>query len=476
MNKKHIALFSLLLLTVFFVIFCYISGVEGKYAANLMVDITGLGFILVLLIHYTGKSVFEPIYFITIIYAAMYFVAPIYDILTGEYYWFGYDLFQYGVKSTIIALIGYIAFYIAYTKRLYYGKYSLNGYANAGKNIVVKKHLVIYILLMYLVCFAGNAYYLIHSGYTNMLYILSLGLIGDQSTPATVYSNIGFISMLSYSLPTVVLLYWEFGSNRLLKILLFVPMLIMQVTRGFRFFVIQIFITFICYFYLRHNKKLKIGKMLLIVMLAMVFVLLMTMFRVSIRSGEGMALSSINTDIIKKAFNSAFLDNLRIYQNFYGMIPVIPETYNYVWGRQIIIGTIVMMVPRRIWPQKISSYGGEGLKTLIGAGIASGQAYPTLGEYYYAAGVFGVILLMGIYGSWAKAAKTKYMTTKNPLDIITFSVLLGCNLQLMIRGYFPSNFWYIVFALFPIWITRIFFVYELTYEKNLNADLMKGVK
>ena len=36
-----------------------------------------------------------------------------------------------------------------------------------------------------------------------------------------------------------------------------------------------------------------------------------------------------------------------------------------------------MMIPRAIWPGKISSYGGEGLRVLIGNNIAAGQAYPT---------------------------------------------------------------------------------------------------
>ena len=76
------------------------------------------------------------------------------------------------------------------------------------------------------------------------------------------------------------------------------------------------------------------------------------------------------------------------------MVPVIPSQYDYVWGRQIVIGTIVMMIPRALWPGKISSYGGEGLTTLIGPNIASGQAYPALGEYYYAAG-FGEFCFYG---------------------------------------------------------------------------------
>ena len=196
----------------------------------------------------------------------------------------------------------------------------------------------------------------------------------------------------------------------------------------------------------------------------MIFVLLMTTFRVAIRSGVGIDTSIINGDMIKDSFDSAFWDNLRIYKNVYGMIPVIPSQYDYVWGRQIVIGTIVMMIPRALWPGKISSYGGEGLTTLIGPNIASGQAYPALGEYYYAAGFLGILFFMGLYGHWAKGLKNKYMNNVNSLDLIYFSVLLGCNLQLIIRGYFPSNFWYLVFAILPIWVVRKFFVKEVASE------------
>ena len=137
------------------------------------------------------------------------------------------------------------------------------------------------------------------------------------------------------------------------------------------------------------------------------------------------------------------------------MVHVIPENFNYVGIRQIVIGTIVMMIPRAIWPGKISSYGGEGLRVLIGNNIAAGQAYPTLGEYYYAFGTLGVIIFMAIFGMWNRRLKYKYKNSNNKLDIIYFAVMLGCCLQLMIRGYFPSNFWYLLFAVLPIWIIKI---------------------
>lgn len=412
------------------------------------------------MVQYRGKGCFEPIYFITVIYAMMFFVTPIYDILTGEFAWYGYYLFEYGIKTSLMALVGYIAFYILYTRSFTFG-HKRSCITKEKRRVASTKYTVPAILIMYVVCFVANAYYLLHSGYGSLSYILSLGLLDNSSSSYTTYSNIGFISMLSYSLPTVVLLYWEFGKSKFLKWALFLPMLMMQVARGFRFFVIQIFITFVCYYFIRKNKKVKIAHLIVILGVMMVFVLLMTTFRGAIRSGVGIDTGIIDGETIKDSFDSAFWDNLRIYKNVYGMVSVIPSQYGYVWGRQIVIGTIVMIIPRALWTGKISSYGGEGLATLIGSNIASGQAYPTLGEYYYAAGILGILFFMGLYGHWAKRLKNEYMNNVNALDLIYFSVLLGCNLQLIIRGYFPSNFWYLVFAIIPIWLMRKFFVKEV---------------
>lgn len=463
MKNKILLSFIIVWISIFAVIMSNSLQIEDIYLYNLWIDILSLSVLSILVVCYRGKSFFEPIYFISAIYAAMFFITPIYDILIGELYWYGYSLFDYGITTTIIALMGYLAFYLFYVVS-FTGKYKSNCLKIKKRIVIVQRGTVPAIVAMYIICFAANVYYLLHSGYGNLLYILSLGLLDNAGNSYATYSNIGFVSMLSYSLPTVVLLYWEFGKNKVLKWMLFVPMLMMQVARGFRFFVIQIFITFACYYFIRKNKRIKMVYLIAVIGTMMLFVLLMTTFRVSIRSGAGIDTGIINWDTIKQSFDSAFWDNLRIYQNVYGMVSVIPSQYEYVWGRQIVIGTIVMIIPRMIWPGKISSYGGESLMTLIGSNIASGQAYPALGEYYYAAGVAGVIFFMAIYGLWTKKMKSKYMNNINSLDLIYFSVLLGCNLQLIIRGYFPSNFWYLVFAIIPVWITRKFFVKEVPVQ------------
>lgn len=430
------------------------------YTHNLLLDTFYLIVCEMLIASYVAKrgfDIFDPIFFVSAIYLVMFFVTPIYDIMTKNYYWFGYSLFEYGLKASTVAFIGYLAMYICYgiNFRLRAGYLSNSRYERSQPIPVSENRSLILpiIYLMYIVAFVANVYYLVNSGFGNLTYILTLGLRGSGGSD-TVVSNIGFISMFSYSLPTIVLLIWEYSDNKLLKLLLFAPMFMLQVARGFRFFIVQIVITFVAYYYLKKHKRPQLRKILSILVIMMVFLLVMTMFRESIRGGTGIDLSRINGEAVSNALDAAFWDNLRIYQNVYGMVEVIPSRYDFVGIRQIVVGTLVMTIPRAIWPGKISSYGGEGLKTLIGNNIASGQAYPTLGEYYYAFGLFGVVLFMIIFGVWLKKLRDRYMYSSNPLDIIYFAVMLGCCLQLIIRGYFPSNFWYLLFAILPIWIVK----------------------
>lgn len=452
------------------------------YRNNYIVDSISVVVVLSLIIIYIKKNgfdMFEPIYFITIIYAALYFVTPIYDILTGEYLWFGYNLFKYGVKSTLIALTGYIVFYIFYvgeftskTDSKISVKYKQEG-ISSNSNIKNTELIIIAALIIYAVSFAANVWYLLKSGYTSLTYILTMGLIGTEATADETFDNIGFVSMLSYCLPTATLIYWEYGNSKPLKIILFVPMFMLQITRGFRFLVVQIAVTFFSYYCIRKEKRPKVINILIAFAVLMIPILFMTMFRDTVRMGEGAAISSVDGESVKEAFDQAFWDNLRIYKNFYGVVNAVPEKFGFVYGRQMLIGTIVMLIPRIIWPEKISTAAGVGLEHIIGSNLkGTGQAYPNLGEYYYALGIVGVIVFMALYGWWARKVKTKYLSVSaGGINNILFSVLLGANLQLIIRGYTPSNFWYLVFSILPIFIVKM-----IVKEEKKQTDIPPSTK
>ena len=325
------------------------------------------------------------------------------------------------------------------------------------KSMYKEKHnnVIAIIILMYIIAFIANVYYLTQVSGNSILYSLTAGIMGTGNLNSASTSSIGFISMLSYCLPTTTLLYWEFGKNRILKIVLFVPMFMLQVTRGFRFFIIQIAISFFVYYFLKKETRPKLISALLLLLVLFVPIVIMTVFRNSIRAGGGVDFSSMNFEMIQKALDEAIWDNFRVYKNFYAMVDKIPAQYPFVYGRQMIIGTIAMVIPRIIWSGKISTQAGVGLEYIVGARLKdTGQAYPNVGEYYYAFGIIGVVIFMAIYGIWARQLKNKYIDSKNGLDIIYYAVLLGGNLQLLIRGYTPSNFWYLFFSVLPVWIIR----------------------
>lgn len=454
-NLLFIKIYSFLVLILFLIVLAPVGAVSIYYN-NYLINAVNILITLYLLILYSNKkgfNAFEPIYIISAVYVMMYFITPIYDILTENYYWFGYHLFPYGVKSSVIAMLGYISFFIIYTFNIKQKHSVVKSEQKSEQNKILSKPLLLtIILLMYGGSFLANIWYLVNYYGGDLLYFITLGVLGSYNESLN-NTPIGFISMLSYSLPTATLLYWEFGKSKFLKVILFLPMMMLQVSRGFRFFVIQIVIIFFSYFYIRTGKKINPMKFFLVILTTLIPIIFMTLYRDAIRFGEEIQNINFNWDIINEALDSAIWDNFRIYQNFYGMVNAIPSHFSFVYGRQIIVGTLVMVVPRVIWPGKISTYGGVGLQTLIGPRIAGGQAYPNIGEFYYAMGITGVVILMGLYGYWMKRVTEKYMDKSNgPLSNMIFSIILATNLQLIIRGYTPSNFWFIIFSLLPIWV------------------------
>jgi hypothetical protein len=253
-------------------------------------------------------------------------------------------------------------------------------------------------------------------------------------------------------------------------------MLIMQITRGFRFFIVQIAITFAAYIYMSRGRRPRVVSIIQMLLLLMVPVIIMTMFRNDIRGGHGLNLGQISFAALGEAFEDAVWDNFRIYNNYYGVVGKVPGEYGYVYGRQIIIGTLIMMIPRAIWPNKLPSAAGAELYQVIGQNMyKTGQALPGLGEFYFSCGPIGVVLLMSLYGFFLRYVWRRLVkNTRGELDLIAFSILLGANLQVLIRGYTPSNFWYVVFSLIPVYVVKIVNTYlydsKEAEERKLTAE------
>lgn len=441
------------------------ENIKAIYMENYIVDSICLviSLLLMLSLYCNFKvDIFSPFLFFSFLYILMFFVTPLYDILTEEILWFGNDLFDYGVKGSLYALYGYFFFWLMYSTKFVIGKRrsECSEYTMKGTDIhIVNENIVLFIFIGYVICLGANIAYMVLSGGNSIVYILTLGMFGKSNTVDTV-ADIGAISMLSYALPSFTLLYLEFGKSKLLKVIAFVMMFQLQVARGFRFFILQIVVMFGSYYYLKKKEKPKFVQLLSIALLTMIPLLIMTIFRNSIRSGAGMEIGIINGNIVLEALDAAFWDNLRIYKNYYALIKVVPSCTPYLYGAQMIVYTAVMFIPRAIWKGKPGNPGTEAQKIALGkAAVLGGSAYPALGEYYYELGLFGIVFWMSVFGIWSRTFEEKYRYNADSIvDTMIYVTLLGSILQLVIRGYTPSNFWMIAFSVFPYWIIKKMFI------------------
>lgn len=89
-----------------------------------------------------------------------------YDIVLREYEWFGVDLFAYGMKGSLIAFLGYIAFIAVYNRPV--------KIRNKTLFHEPKRDMTSIILLMYVICLAANIYYLVRTSGHSLAYIFRL--------------------------------------------------------------------------------------------------------------------------------------------------------------------------------------------------------------------------------------------------------------------------------------------------------------
>ena len=114
MKIKRFMIGSFITTFVFMIIVFYIpSMVEQKYLLNYYVNSFLLTSCLIIYFrfYYVNKfDIFSPFNIVSLIYITMFFITPMYDLVQKEYYWFGIDLFSYGIKGSFIAFLGYFTF------------------------------------------------------------------------------------------------------------------------------------------------------------------------------------------------------------------------------------------------------------------------------------------------------------------------------------------------------------------------------
>ncbi|MEE3458423.1 MAG: O-antigen polymerase [Candidatus Faecousia sp.] len=457
LDRASVGLISISLIFILTIVLLILmpTEIDEEFADTWLACTFSLAISLFVLLHMYMKydlDFFSPVVYVSLLYLIMFFVTPIYDITVGETDCFGVtDLFLYGVKGSFVALAGFLSFCFFYQFRqnrllkkpepVQELKLSDADREKLAQNLLAAWVLVVFLAIVLTVFTTGFS----------ISYMLSFGLTGSVTDRNSNHASLGFLIQFTRCIVTIAVLYFCYSKNKTLRyVVLFVTALV-EVSNGFRYMIVILLVSVFYVQYLVLGRKIKIGHAIMVLVLLMLIIGLIGYTRDAVRRGEGADTSGFS---LKFVFD-ALLSNFRIYKSYYGVIKAVPQIVPYIYFDQIVVYTLIMAIPRAIWKGKpTSSNSVAQLYGLNYTAVQSGFAYPCIGEYFEGFGLFGVLFFMGCYGAWLSRISVKYrIRCRCAADYVYYAVIVATMLQLIIRGYTPSNFYLVVTLSVPYWLT-----------------------
>lgn len=403
-----------------------------------------------------GIDLIEPITFLTAIHILMFEITPIICLLTEDILWFEQDLWGGCVKGTWISTLGYICIVFSYYSRFRNKKplHSDNSYESGSIHCYEtsnKTNILIVNLLIWIIAFASNVFLIMTSG-NSMFYILTLGM-GANATHSASSANVEFLGIIAYMMVPSFLYIFELSKNIALKIILLYLMASTFIIRGFRFILIAVILAPLIYICVKKKIRPRLWQILPVFFVIAVMIGFVGLARTDLRAGNGLddlSLSSLSYQIVY----DMIIENFSIVKTYYGIVENIPAHMGYTFGQQMILYTLIMFIPRAIWPQKPQPILRKVISTSVSPYAAvAGTAYPYIGEFYHEFGIMGVIVFCYLIGKICGNLKSKMM--KNDIHSnVLYATMLPLLFQVLIRGYTPSNFFMLLSVSIPIIISR----------------------
>ena len=85
----------------------------------------------------------------------------------------------------------------------------------------------------------------------------------------------------------------------------------------------------------------------------------------------------------------------------------------------------------------------------------SGMAFPNIGEFYFEFGPIGVVVCMFIFGVLCANLKVILKKADDIEELIIYSVTFLALVQIIGRGYIPSNFYLLIFLNLPMFLLEL---------------------
>lgn len=397
-------------------------------------------------------DIFEPIGLITIIHLLLFEITPIICLYNKDTLWFGVNVWKGCVPATWISTLGYLFFLIAYFTCFKKVKCLDKKERHEVINIRKPKLCYKFNLLIWIIAFLASVILMMSEG-KSFVYIISLGANGYSQTIEE-SASVGFLGTLAYAMIPSYLYIMELGKSKIIKIVLFYLMAATFIIRGFRFILVAVIISPLLLYYIKKGKRPHVIQMIVVLIILLAMIGFIGVIRDDVRAGAGITNDALFT-FSPQMILDIFIENFSIFKTFYGLVWNIPKEMGYTLGKEIILYTAVMFVPRLIWPSKPQPILGQVLSVGVSAYASrAGTASPYIGEFYYEFGIIGVIIGMFFLGKFCKKLK-KYLYKKDIHSIILYASIFPLLFQIMIRGYMPSNFYMIVIVIIPVVLTKI---------------------
>ena len=410
----------------------------------------GMGIAVCLLVK-TRRSpiyLFEPYFVIMLVYILVFYAAPYFQLPAGDNLKYGIDISDNAVFASFLVVIGFASFSFAYDvttikshkETIFYGPLC----GRAAQIVLVSAY------LFWLAAYVLSLMNSMTKGYS-LFYAITGGLMGggvDGSGLINRDDGVGFVSYFRYSLVGCWMVIFIYGKNCVLKIILFLLTITMMLLDGTRAAALIPLLAPVVFYYVKQKKSPKLSSVLVFVLVLVAVFAVMQATRAGIRTGAGFDLSGKTLDNMMEPF----LMEIEDYKVFYAILGVVPERHDFLYGTQMIGYSLIILIPRVLWPGKPDPQLYELIDSALGAtAVRDGVAYPALGEYYVEFGVLGCVLCMFLLGFFCKRLNAlRTVENGNTLALVTYALVYPALMQVVIRGYFPQNFTMLLMLLAPI--------------------------
>lgn len=414
-----------------------VSSIDRYYFIFLEIFYSLSLFVFGITIFINKLDFLSTVILVSVISFLFFFIMPIIDLISKNYFFFGIDARSGLEKGTIFFFIGYLTYvlffqlFISKLGQTKYKSFSINKNGTSKKMVRFNSFLWIFI-------FSSSLFNLLRSS----LVVQSIGLANGDNT---ILASNGILSIMGYGLVVPWMYIMILSNSKLLKIFITFGTFILFFLNGYRFIIIIMVVGYLSFTLIKIGKRPRVSQIVIFIGMISLLMAIIGYVRNFLRGGN-----TVNIDLF--SLNEIYYTlqgNFGIYKAFYIMVSKMPEMVSFTHGTQILY-TFILFIPRAIWKTKPDTPLRGLIYPLLGDyALQAGTAWPNIGEYYSEFGLIGIVLGYTFF-SFLSFSIDKIRSTSSTLDIKIFgSVLYGTMFQLTIRGYTPSNFW-LVFVFFVL--------------------------